>query len=60
MTPEQRKAIKNVLSKQFQREQLRRVIRIKLKNKNRYKKYHTPKPRYDEVYFKGVEWLDSL
>ena len=39
------------------REEFRRRIKEKLAQP---KNLADPPPRYDEVYFKGTEWLDSL
>jgi len=61
MTTEQRKEIMTALKNQAKLEDFKRRFRCKLKTKGKYKKYAeiTP-PRYDEVYFRGIEWLDSL
>jgi hypothetical protein len=41
---------------------LRQQVKIKLAEKKRDKgRLVTPRPpRYDDVYWKGLEWLDSL
>lgn len=61
MKPELRKAIMSDLRKQAIKESIKRHFRHKIRFKNKYKKAIkiTP-PRYDEVYYKGVEWLNSL
>ncbi len=38
---------------------MRKEIRARLKRR-RLGKPASPAPRYDDVYFRGVEWLDSL
>ena len=48
-------------------EQLKKRLHAKMEAKKEYRKKHyiktcdlKPPPRYDEVYFKGLEWLNSL
>jgi hypothetical protein len=53
----ERKAAYAALRRRFQR-----VLRARLE-KDRKARMVTSKmrrPRYDEIYFKGVEWLDTL
>jgi hypothetical protein len=34
--------------------------RHQLRQDRAYKTRHQPKPRYDEVYWQGVAWLDAI
>jgi hypothetical protein len=45
-----------------QAERLRKVLKQRLAKKRASRSAHpvSPAPRYDEVYFRGLEWLDSL
>jgi len=54
---DERKAAHAALRRRFQK---RLQARMEKDRRERLAAAKMRRPRYDEIYFKGVEWLDSL